>query len=1208
MTTSTLFSTGKKCLTTALLPILALFAILTATPAIGAPTLSAITVTPANPTINVGQTQQFTATGTFSDGTSRALISGGGSGTWVGKASMSSPRSGAAVAEVNGILYAVGGGDYNPGGSGNLATVEAYDPVTNTWSPRASMSTARSELAAGVVNGKLYAVGGAGVGGSFGSLATVEAYDPATNTWTTKASMSTPRAGAAVAVVNGTLYAVGGIDYGYGSLATVEAYDPVTNTWTPRASMSTPHYAATAVVVNGKLYAVGGGGGSWGYYALATVEAYDPATDTWMPRASMSTPRFAPGAGVVNGTLYAVGGSNSVSSELATVEAYDPATDTWTPRTSMVTPRFSPAVGVVNGTLYAVGGQTSRSSLFLATVEAYTPPGEVTWSSGNASVATIAATGLASAGSLGSATITANSAGLIASATLNVSVIGAPTLSAITVTPANPTINVGQTQQFTATGTFSDGTSRALIGGDGTWVSEASMSAPRAGHAVGVVNGILYAVGGYGSRTVEVYGQVGLTWTPKASMSAPRGGHAVGVVNGILYAVGGYNYIGNQLATVEAYDPATNTWTPKASMPTPRGSHAVGVVNGILYAVGGWNGINPVATVEAYDPVTNTWTPKASLPIPLSDLAVGVVNGILYAVGGWNGISDVATVEAYDPVTNTWTLKPSMSTPREGHAVGVVDGTLYAVGGQNGSGLLATVEAYTPPGEVTWSSSNTSVATIAATGLASAVSPGSATITANSAGLIARATLTVAAPDTTPPIISFHSNLTVTATSASGAIVNYTLPTATDNIDPIVTVTCVPASGSTFPVGTTTVTCSATDTAGNTAHSSFTVTVTTLSITTVTLADATAGTAYSATITASGGTTPYTFSTSFLPAGLVLNSTTGEISGTPTTAGLSIFNVSVSDAASKTLTSTLSINVIPGSQSIGFGILGNKTYGDVPLALSATGGASGNPVTFTAGTTGVCTSSGTNGSTITIVGAGVCIVTAHQAGNSNYNAALDVSQSFTVARAILTVTAVNQVMLFNASLPSLTATLTGFKNGETLATSGVTGSSNLTTTATATSPVGSYPITAAMGTLASNNYSFTFVNGTMLIQYATSGLCGGDVGHMVLRPVNSDGTSVFNMNRTVPVKFRVCDANGLSIGTPGVIANFRLIQTVSGTVVAVVDEAVGSTTPDASFRWDSTNQLWIFNLATNSLSINMTYSYQIMLNDGSAINFKFGLK
>ena len=87
-------------------------------------------------------------------------------------------------------------------------------------------------------------------------------------------------------------------------------------------------------------------------------------------------------------------------------------------------------------------------------------------------------------------------------------------------------------------------------------------------------------------------------------------------------------------------------------------------------------------------------------------------------------------------------------------------------------------------------------------------------------------------------------------------------------------------------------------------------TVSSLSISTSTLPDGTVGAAYSQTLAVTGGTAPYTFSATSLPAGLSLNTSTGVISGTPTTVGLTGFSVSVTDATSVIFTSTLSINVV----------------------------------------------------------------------------------------------------------------------------------------------------------------------------------------------------------------------------------------------------------------------------------------------------------
>src|SRR5262249_16016896 len=66
--------------------------------------------------------------------------------------------------------------------------------------------------------------------------------------------------------------------------------------------------------------------------------------------------------------------------------------------------------------------------------------------------------------------------------------------------------------------------------------------------------------------------------------------------------------------------------------------------------------------------------------------------------------------------------------------------------------------------------------------------------------------------DITPPTLQgMPGNFSVQATSTSGAVVNYALPTATDAVDPNPTVSCAPASGTTFALGINTVTCTATD-------------------------------------------------------------------------------------------------------------------------------------------------------------------------------------------------------------------------------------------------------------------------------------------------------------------------------------------------------------------------------------------------------------
>src|SRR6266550_4402280 len=190
---------------------------------------------------------------------------------WISSAPMPTAREGAGVAVVNSVLYAVGG--YNTS-NGYLATVEAYDPATNTWTTKAPMPTARSGLGVGVVNGLLYAVGGY----SATYVTAVEAYDPVTNSWTTNAALPTARTRLGVGVLNGILYAVGGFDLHSAYPTTrVEAFDPVTNSWTSKAPMWTPRAIFGVGVINGRLFAVGGLNDYIG--TTATVEAYDPSQD-----------------------------------------------------------------------------------------------------------------------------------------------------------------------------------------------------------------------------------------------------------------------------------------------------------------------------------------------------------------------------------------------------------------------------------------------------------------------------------------------------------------------------------------------------------------------------------------------------------------------------------------------------------------------------------------------------------------------------------------------------------------------------------------------------------------------------------------------------------------------------------------------------------------------------------------------------------------
>lgn len=168
------------------------------------------------------------------------------------------------------------------------------------------------------------------------------------------------------------------------------------------------------------------------------------------------------------------------------------------------------------------------------------------------------------------------------------------------------------------------------------------------------------------------------------------------------------------------------------------------------------------------------------------------------------------------------------------------------------------------------------------------------------------------------------------------------------------------------------------------------------------------------------------------------------------------------------------------AQMITFNQIPDTTYGATSFDLTQYAAADSQlALTFTCAGPATCT--GTNGARLTITGAGSVTVTANQAGDATHAPATPATSTFTVAKAVLTVTADPLSFKYNSAdpFPPLTYSFAGFANHES--TTVVTGAPTLSTTATANSPVGFYPITVAPGSLAAANYTFTLKNGTFTI-------------------------------------------------------------------------------------------------------------------------------
>ncbi|KAG8238151.1 hypothetical protein J437_LFUL017264 [Ladona fulva] len=246
-------------------------------------------------------------------------------------------------------------------------------------------------------------------------------------------------------------------------------------------------------------------------------------------------------------------------------------------------------------------------------------------------------------------------------------------------------------------------------------------------------------------------------------MPSKRSSVGVGVLNNLLYAVGGYDGTSRQcLNSVICYNPDTEVWTRVADMSENRSG--AGTVAAVAAASGVKGDASAVTSTEHARPLVSAVaschglltaisigptpffavvdSPRAipslmqccvpfseclysladsslfgltedytgilasidasSLSVSLWNEAIGVVDGIMYAIGGHDGPVASKSVEAYNPKSNTWSPVADMTVCRRNAAVVCISNMLYVVGGDDGKTNFAFVEYYHPKSD-TWS-------------------------------------------------------------------------------------------------------------------------------------------------------------------------------------------------------------------------------------------------------------------------------------------------------------------------------------------------------------------------------------------------------------------------------------------------------------------------------------------------------------------------
>jgi hypothetical protein len=440
----------------------------------------------------------------------------------------------------------------------------------------------------------------------------------------------------------------------------------------------------------------------------------------------------------------------------------------------------------------------------------------------------------------------------------------------------------------------------------------------------------------------------------------------------------------------------------------------------------------------------------------------------------------------------------------------------------------------------------------------------------DAAGNTGTSSFSVTVEDTTDPVVTVPSAATAEATGPGGAQVVYDAATAEDIVDGSVSTSCSPASNSTFALGSTTVTCSATDAAGNTGTASFTVKVVD------TMAPAV-----------------------HVPANLVVGNTSSTGAA----------NVAYSGATATDLVSG-DVPVICDPASGGFFQLGVTT-----VTCSATDGA-GNTGTetfivevqdqtkpvVTVPANIVKEATGADGATVTYFG-----VSATDDVNGIVTATCDTASGTVFPLGITTVTCSATDEAGNKGDNSFTVTVTD-TTPPTLTVSEpktAVATSSAGATVTYTAPTASDLVDGIVAASCDKPSGSVFPLGSTTVSCSAADAAGNlgiktftvtvtTAWSNVLQPINVNGTSVFKVGSTVPVKFAL---TGASAGIGNLVATLwvQRVNAAPGSDVEAI--STSNATTGNLFRYDATAGQYIFNLGIKTLSAG-TYQLRIDLGDG----------
>ena len=604
----------------------------------------------------------------------------------------------------NGTVLITGGGD----ATGDLATAEIFDPTTDTFTATSgTMSSPRASHAATLLqNGTVLITGGWDGTTAFN---TAEIYDPATGLFTSTGTMlSARRNHTATLLADGRVLLAGGHD-ATNFLSSTELYNPATQAFSSGPAMGNDRSNHTANLLHDGRVLLAGGFGSAGY--LSSADIYTPApgapgtiASTASAMASARAHHAATTMG--DGRVLITGGTSDGTTVLGTAVVFDPSTNQFAAAGPLLTARdYHVSLPLRNGNVLVIGGQDSTGAQ-LASAELYSPfrtAGNMYEQRAALPYALLVNGKVLVAGGIGN-----GGYGITADLFDPATAVFTPTgnlnyqrwLATSTLLDSGKVlVAAGANSQTTwdiydvSTGLFSAG----------------SLNEGRYAHAAALLpDGRVLVAGGLGTYapvgSSEIYDPVTQSFTAAARLTIARGYFTMTPLpDGRVLVVGGdIDTSGTPTASAEIYDPQSNSFSPTGSLAVARSAHTATLLNDgrVLITGGRTAGYVAVDSAEVYDPVQQTFSTVAS---PMFSARYGhsatlLNNGTVLIAGGQDqSYAYISEADIFDPVTNTFFPAGAMSVPRANlAAILLLDGRVLMAGGSNGSGNLVTSELYTP--------------------------------------------------------------------------------------------------------------------------------------------------------------------------------------------------------------------------------------------------------------------------------------------------------------------------------------------------------------------------------------------------------------------------------------------------------------------------------------------------------------------------------